>query len=507
VSQQKLQIAIVNAAETKRKVHWGEEHNGFKVYACHQAQLDVLASKRKFTFAIAGTGGGKTCLIPLWLFKRVSKKPNGRFLVVSPSVNTFNSSQLKQHLIQTFAGTIFEGEWKDSLKTYRFPTGGEIVVKTVGDGGDYQKLVGGQYDAVAADECYFLSEAVWDEIRNRGGQQDCPILCVTTPNGNNWIFDVKQQADKGDPDYYFRQWGSAMNPTYSKEHLDRERKIRSAAQFARMYEGEFSAFEGLVYDCFGDPNAPEYPVITADALPSKPVRFFGCNDWGYSPDPAAFLLGAQCEDGCYYLCDEIYGTEIAPDDLARRVRAMIDKWAVRVDSQYADFGGTFTTIWTDVSRPEHTQHFRQAGISIRNKRVADVLAGIANVDTWFRSGRLKILKKNCPNLIRELRGYQWDTNRTGTFKDKPRQKDDHACDAIRYGISSHLYGETPTPIEAKPELNEAAERQKLERYGVNAAAIDEQMKEDAERKEKERLTAMAFGTADDDDPYGVWQSF
>jgi hypothetical protein len=500
-----FEVVIIDAAKAARQFEWGEVVGNRKVFACHKAQLDILQSSTKFTFAFAGTGGGKTCLIPLWLFKRIQAKPNGRFLVVSPSAPIFESSQLKQHITRTFEGTALEGEWKQ--KNYVLPTGGEIIVKTVGDGGDWQRLVGGQYDGVVADECFFLSVEVWNEMKRRGGQKDTPYLCVSTPNGNNWIYEAKKEAEQSNPEYYVRHWGSADNPTYSKEHLERERKVMSKAAFARMYEGQFSAMEGLVFASFGDPSADDYPVIDTDTLPSKPVKFFGGNDWGYNPDPAAELMIAQCEDGCFYVCDEIYGKDITPDDMASKALKLIDKWAVHVDSRYAEFGPTFSTFWSDVSRPEAATMFRRAGVPIRNKRVADILAGLAHVDSWFRSGRLKVLGKNCPNLVRELRVYQWESDRIGDLKDRPRDKDNHAVDALRYAVSSQLYGITPTPLEVEVKADESAERKKLQSYGIEPHAIDEGMKELEELRAKERFIEAAYGNDQSDDPFGIWQSF
>lgn len=420
--------ALVAAASGQTQFEWGENVCGYKIYPCHRAQLDILSAKTKFVVGFAGSGGGKTCLIGLWLLKQIQRKPKGRFLVVSPTVPTFESSELKRHIIQTFEDTAFEGEWLNAKKTYCLPTGGEIVVKTCGDGGDFAKLTGGQYHAAVADECYLLSAEVWEEIRRRVSNHNGPILAVTTPTGNNWIYEVKQRFEKGDKDYYIRHWSKLANPTVSTVDVDRERLLMSAARFQRMIQGEFAAMEGLIYDVFADVG-PLYPVINDDplkGLPSPIVRVFGGNDWGYKPDPASMLVIAECEDGIMYVVDEVYGTEITPDKLADKARALIDKWSLRANSRYANLGASFGCFWTDVSRPEETAMFRKASVPIRNKRVTDVLTGIAITDQWFRAGRLKIFA-NCKNLIRELKGYRWDKNRKGETKDMPLGKDDHSC--------------------------------------------------------------------------------
>lgn len=431
----KIAIHIDDASKRARSYSWGEiikTPTGFlKVFACSAPQLDILNSKAKFTFAFAGSGGGKTCLIPLWLFKRIAERPQGRFLVVSPTVKTFKSSELKRHILDTFSDTVYEGTWREQETTYLLPTGGEIIVRTAED--DPKRLRGGQYDAAVMDECYLLSYDAYEEVRRRVMNNDGMVLGVTTPDANNWIYDVKLEADKGNPDFYVRHWSKLLNPSVSKEAVAREKGLMSKANYARMVEGEFSALEGLIYQCFSDPaNELVYPVITDNpkvGFPNgtKPVRFFGGNDWGFG-DPSAVLMIAECEDGIMYVVEEIYDNKITPDDLAQQVRAMVDRWAVSVNSIYANITnnqGKFIGFYTDTSRPEHTQMFRKAGIPIRSKKVADIVAGCAMTDAWFRSGKLKVYS-TCPNLIRELRGYQWKESKYG-LKDVPKPGQDHCC--------------------------------------------------------------------------------
>jgi hypothetical protein len=507
-----FEVTIIDARKAARKFEWGEVVGSRKIFACHSAQLDVLGSSAKITAAIAGAQGGKTALIPLRIFKEVAKLGGVcRVLHVAPTYKVIQQSNIVRGIETLFAGTPYAGRYHKQEATYRWDNG-EILIRTTEV---EENLDAGVYDIVIIDEAAKVSNNAWQRLVVRAAAKDAPILLVTTPDLDNFVTDLFNQTNAIDGDeykrhsddgtIYIRRWKSIDRPGFSQAAYDAAKKTMSPAFFARMFDGEYATLEGLVYASFSNDKDPAYPVIDSDKLPSKPVTFYGGNDWGYNPDPASVLLIAQCEDGCHYVCEEIYGTEITPDEMARRVRALVDKWAVRVDSQYADFGGTFSTFWTDVSRPEQTAMFRRVNISIRNKRVADIMAGLANVDSWFRAGRLKVLR-TCPNLIRELRGYKWDSDRSGGVKNRPLGKNDHSCDALRYAISSQLYGETPTPIEARTATDDATERQKLVDYGVDANAIDERMKEDDAAREKERLHRMAFGTADDDDPYGVWQA-
>jgi len=500
-SRRSLEITIINNDDALKQFEWGEIiDNKYKVYTCHEHQLAMLQSEAKFTFGFAGTGGGKTCLIPLWLYKQIKKKPKGRFLVVSPSEKVFKDSELHRHIIEVLRDTIYEGKYNLSGKSYQLGTGGEIVIKTCGDGGEWQRLVGGQYDAVAADEVYFLSAEVWNEMRRRGGKEDCPFFAVTTPNNNSWIYDIKLEYERGNKDYYVRQWATLENPTYKKESVEREKAVLSDAVFKRMYMGEFAALEGLVFDCFGDRGGAAYPVVKIvgnpiDNLPSKPIFFFGGNDWGYKPDPACVLMMAECEDGIIYVVDEIYGTEITPDDLAIKVRDMVDRWSVRADSAYAEFvpGGKFRTFWSDTSRPEAMKSFRRAGISINKKRVENINAGLGITDSWFRAGKL-IIFSNCVNLIRECEGYQWEKDRRGELKDTPKSGNEHAIDALRYAISSQKHGVAVTPIERLSVTDDEQKELDIEKLKkLQLINSESELKDLAEKKQNDLFYQLAFG--------------
>jgi PBSX family phage terminase large subunit len=60
----------------------------------------------------------------------------------------------------------------------------------------------------------------------------------------------------------------------------------------------------------------------------------------------------------------------------------------------------------------------------------EVLAGIEVVRQMFGDGLLTI-DPGCVNLIKELSSYRWAENKP---KDTPIKENDHACDALRYGI-------------------------------------------------------------------------
>jgi len=67
--------------------------------------------------------------------------------------------------------------------------------------------------------------------------------------------------------------------------------------------------------------------------------------------------------------------------------------------------------------------------------------GINRINEMFNSGRL-VISDDCVNLKKEIKSYRWDeysSRKINARKDpkaRPKKKDDHAVDALRYAAMS-----------------------------------------------------------------------
>ena len=69
----------------------------------------------------------------------------------------------------------------------------------------------------------------------------------------------------------------------------------------------------------------------------------------------------------------------------------------------------------------------------KHKVNKDIFSGISRVKSYLKSadGKTRLyIFKNCPNMIREIKGYFWGEG------DVPQKRDDHAMDDLRYYIMS-----------------------------------------------------------------------
>ena len=129
--------------------------------------------------------------------------------------------------------------------------------------------------------------------------------------------------------------------------------------------------------------------------------------------------------GDHYLLDECYERGLVThgnpgSDWASEARRLRDLWGI--DEFVAD--------------PEDANAilgWKQQGLPVRAANNAR-LDGVRQCQATLKSVRLKIVEKNCPNLIAEARQYHWRTDREGEplVDADPAKAFDHTMDAWRY---------------------------------------------------------------------------
>jgi PBSX family phage terminase large subunit len=226
-----------------------------------------------------------------------------------------------------------------------------------------------------------------------------------------------------------------------------EQKAKYSGVFAiRMVDGKWATAEGVVYDRF----SREYHII--DSYPIGQVKEYILGiDWGYAKDhPLAIGLFAVT-DTSYYCIDEIYLEGQLIDDTL--IDLMKRKgWYNLPMEEYNNIGQVLrvgevkpTYAYADSARPDCIATFsKESGIPVipAFKDVQDgiqlVQRKLVKVDGYYG---LYFLKDKCPNHVREMELYRWDTKlSTGEGKDIPVKKDDHCPDEIRYMLFTRERG-------------------------------------------------------------------
>ena len=215
------------------------------------------------------------------------------------------------------------------------------------------------------------------------------------------------------------------NPSLTQRVKDRYKSMHSGVFYRRFILGIWCAADGLIYDSF-DEQAHTYTEMPKSITE---MRRYITVDYGTS-NPMSFL--EILDDGDiarinseYYYSSKEYGRQ-------------------KTDSEYADdfvkFAGTpDDVLWVvlDPSAASFKIELRNRGYRVKDAD-NDVRNGISKVSTMFALGKLLINKK-CRYLVNELLGYIWDEKAAERGDERPIKTNDHACDALRYGITTVVY--------------------------------------------------------------------
>lgn len=188
-------------------------------------------------------------------------------------------------------------------------------------------------------------------------------------------------------------------------------KLKNETLYRHVYLGEVTGTGGAVFD-----NV-EAMTMTAEQISQFDRRYFGL-DFGFAVDPLAFVAmhyDAKHED--LYIFDEIYQQKLTNRNAAELINRKYP--AVRVLG--------------DSAEPKSIYEMREYGANVNGARKGpdSVRFGI----NWLQSrAHIYIDRSRCPNAWREFSGYEYERNRDGQFINAFPDKNNHAIDAVRYGL-------------------------------------------------------------------------
>lgn len=196
-------------------------------------------------------------------------------------------------------------------------------------------------------------------------------------------------------------------------------KINNPKRYHIEGLGEWGIAEGLIYE-----NV-ELRDFDLDALIANPKNkaCYGL-DFGYT-DPTAFIACIISEDDkSIYIFDEFLKTGLTN----ARIACVLD-----------DMGYAGEKIICDSAEPKSIRELQELGIRAEPSRKGrdSVTHGIQKIQNYKLIVALK-----CKETYRALCNYTWEKNAEGKSVDKPEHEWSHLPDALRYGVSKQLLGDT-----------------------------------------------------------------
>ena len=264
-----------------------------------------------------------------------------------------------------------------------------------------------------------------EEIRNlcqsllRGGPKYW-VFCTYNPpkSQDNWVNEEILQDDEDR--LVHRSTYLDVPPAWLGEQFLFEAdklKQRNETAYRHEYLGEVTGTGGAVFE-----NIHEMPM--SDAQVKRFDRLYFGLDFGFAVDPLALVAmdyDAKHED--IYIFDEIYQQKLTNKQAADKIRPIAGTHYIGADS----------------AEPKSIKELRGYGLNVLGAK-----KGPDSVDygiRWLQNrAHIYIDKRRAPNTYKEFVSYEYERNRDGQYISAYPDKNNHAIDAVRYGLERVIRG-------------------------------------------------------------------
>jgi PBSX family phage terminase large subunit len=358
----------------------------------------------------------------------VNDCPDSQIYMVGHSSDTIYQNAIRL-LLESEQMAIFRPfcTWFAGKRQLRFK---DKTICTMGakDEGAIGQFQGKTMSLVYCDEITLYPESIIDMIDTRLSNPHSMGFASMNPSHPN--HKVKQwidMAEEGDDNYYALHFTLDDNPYVDDNYKNRIKKSLSGLFYKRNYLGLWCLAEGAIFDFF-DKN-----IHVVKNPPRAADYWIAGIDYGVSNAFACVLIGVSTgkytQTGkCMWVEKEYYwdckktGRQKLNSEFADDIQNFIEPYAVK-------------SLYIDPSALAMKLELQRRGIHVVEAN-NDVYNGIQMMTGEMGKGNLFVCQ-DCPNLIKEIENYVWDSKKSIQGDDAPVKKGDHAVDALRYCMASH----------------------------------------------------------------------
>lgn len=402
----------------------------------------VLESTAKWNIAHGSVRSGKTVGTLFRFIHAVDQCPDSDIWMVGHSSDTIYQNAIRL-LFESPEFAIYKPfcSWasgKRQLK-YKDKTIGTLGAKDEGAIGSFQ---GKTFSLCYCDEMTLYPESIIDMIDTRLSKPHSMGFASMNPSHpdhkiKKWI----DRAESGDKNYYSLHFTLDDNPYVDEGYKQRIRDSLSGLFYKRNYLGLWCLAEGAIFDFFDrkvhvlskPPTAAEYWISAIDYGSVNP---FCCLLIGVSTGKYTQTGKRMWVEKEYYYDPKVTGRQKVNSEFANDVYDFLEPYAVK-------------NIYIDPSAAAMKLELQRKGLHVVEAD-NDVENGIQTMTSEMKKGNLYVLTE-CKNTIREIESYVWDNKAAERGEDQPLKKNDHCCDALRYGIMTHKISSYKQPIKNDPD--------------------------------------------------------
>lgn len=355
----------------------------------------LLESSKRISHHIGGTRSGKTYSILQYLIVEGLKQQSD-ITIVRRTVPSLKRTVMKDFKdILTNIGIYSESEFNISDRTYKFSNGTQFLFLNTDDP---EKLRGVKSDILFVDEASEVDEESYFQLSIRTTGK---IILAYNPTISpfHWLRTM-DNCERYNTTY-------KDNPYLPKETIraieDLERT--NPKKWTIYGKGEYAANDKAIYQ-----------FSTIDDVEGEFVGF-GL-DWGWN-DPLAMVAVFRNGDNLY-IDEVIYESQLPIGELIKKLKTI---------------GIERDEIFCDSAEPRNIEELYRSGFNARAvvKGPDSRKFGIGVLQNY----KLHITKRS-QNIINEMYGYEYVTDKYGYVTDVPQDGFDHTLDALRYVAMSKL---------------------------------------------------------------------
>ena len=289
------------------------------------------------------------------------------------------------------------------------------------------KLQGMTAAGAFADEAALFPRSFIDQMIGRCSVAGSKIFMNCNPNGA-YHYLKTDFIDRAEEVGLFRlHFTMDDNPALSPEIRESYARSFRGAFYRQYILGEWVSAEGAVYPMWDDGENTYGPGEAPGEGPDGEAELAGCRrfcavDYG-TANPCVFL--DVIDDGkIFWIENEYYW------DSAERRRQ-------KTDAEYANDLAVFlggdrnVQVIVDPSAASFKTELRNRRFRVIDAR-NEVREGIATTAVLIGNRQVKVNRRNCPALLKEMHGYLWDEKARQRGEERPLKERDHAMDALRY---------------------------------------------------------------------------
>jgi phage terminase large subunit len=350
-----------------------------------------------------GTSAGKTYAI-LAVLIHIAAKAKTEISVVSESIPHLRRGAMKDFgKVMQWTNRWRDEGWNKTLLTYTFANGSTIEFFSADQ---EAKLRGARRQVLYINEANNIDFEAYHQLAIRTSEA---IYIDFNPVSEFWAHtEVLAEQDSELIVLTYRD-NEALPATIRDDIEAAQVKAATSTYWANWWKvyglGEVGSLQGVVFDDWKQVDGIDF---AGDKLVAIGL------DWGYTNDPTA-VVAVYKRGSAILLHELLYQNGLTNQDIADHLRKL-------------GIGRSWPII-ADSAEPKSIEEVHRLGFNIHPAtKGADSIRN--SIDILKRQPLL--VTRESTNLIKELRNYTWDTDKTGASLGVPIDRYNHAIDAVRY---------------------------------------------------------------------------